>query len=62
VDYSIKKEVTVDISMTLDEVRELRELLFAWQREIGQRLPDGPTRSQSEIISTFTAIYSEGIR
>jgi hypothetical protein len=62
VEYSIQKTVTVNVEMSLDEVRILRELLFQWQREVGQKLPEGPTAEQSDCISVFTNIYAEGIR
>jgi hypothetical protein len=61
-DYNINKEVTVDLSLRKLELWEITVMLNEWKRDIGDKLPNGPTLDQNLMISELNRIFQEASR
>jgi hypothetical protein len=62
VETSVQKEVTVTVEMELMELQIICDMLNSWYREVGSKLPDGPSYEQGELRAQFNDLLERAKR
>jgi hypothetical protein len=61
-DYSIDKEVTVTLTLSLAELTDIDDMVQTYRREVADKLPNGTSLNKNLIINELARILKEAKR